>query len=114
MSKIFERGDVIRVRLNPVAGRELQEDSRPGLVLSVRAFNRLGMTLVAPITQGGDVARVQGFAIPLMGMGTKTGGVVLVNGVRMMDLQAREAVKIELAPTELVDEVLAVLSTITE
>ena len=54
---VFERGDIIRVCLNPTTGRELQGDFRPALVLSLKKFNTLGMTLVAPITQGGDFSR---------------------------------------------------------
>lgn len=111
---VYDRGDIVRVNLNPVAGSEVQGNSRPCLVLSVRAFNRLGSTLVAPITQGGNYSRVQGFTVPLMGTGTETQGVVLINGVRMMDLRARQSRKVESAPEELVNEVLAKLQTIIE
>lgn len=110
--KGFERGDIVKVSLNPVVGREMQGEMRPCLVLSTAAFNQLGTVLVAPITQGGDFARVKGFAVPLIGSGTQTQGVVLVNAVRMLDLHARQAQKIEKAPVEIVDEVLARLAAI--
>ncbi|MDQ7050780.1 MAG: type II toxin-antitoxin system PemK/MazF family toxin [Enterobacterales bacterium] len=32
-------------------------DFRPCLVLSPKAFNRLGVTLIAPISQGGDFGK---------------------------------------------------------
>ena len=113
-ASVFDRGDIVRVRLNPAEGRGLKGDARPCLVLSPRKFNCFGMTLVAPITQRGDFARVQGFTVPLMGTGTETQGVVLVNSVRMMDLAARDARKIETAPADLVGEVLAVLAAVIE
>lgn len=111
---VFERGDIVRACLNPTAGKEIQGDFRPCLVLSPKKFNRLGMTLIAPITQGGNFARFEGFAIPLMGAGTETQGVILVNGIRMVDLQARQAKKVETAPSEVVDEALAIMAAILE
>ncbi|WP_133406271.1 type II toxin-antitoxin system ChpB family toxin [Parashewanella tropica] len=111
---VFERGDIVRACLNPTVGKELQGDFRPCLVLSPKKYNRLGLTLIAPITQGGNFARFEGFTISLMGTGTETQGVILVNGVRMVDLQARRAKKIEVAPSEVVDEALAILAAILE
>lgn len=110
----FDRGDIIRLCLNPTAGRELQGDFRPALVLSPQKFNALGMTLVAPITQGGDFSRYAGFAVTLSGTGTQTQGAVLVNMVRMMDVAARSAEKIETAPAVVVEEALMRLEAILE
>lgn len=112
--KKYDRGDIVKVCLNPVVGREQQGEFRPCLVLSPSEFNRLGTVLVVPITQGGDFARVQGFAVSLTGSGTETQGTVLINGARMLDLDARKARKIESAPSHIVDEVLARLSAILE
>ncbi|WP_175949420.1 type II toxin-antitoxin system ChpB family toxin [Burkholderia vietnamiensis] len=110
----FDRGDIVRVSLNPTIGREQQGDFRPALVLSPAAFNALGMALVAPITQGGEFARFAGFAVPLSGSGTETQGVALVNMVRMLDLDARGARTIERAPAEVVEDALARLQSIIE
>ncbi len=111
---IFERGDIVRACLNPTAGKEIQGDMRPCLVLSPRAFNKLGITFVAPITQGGNYARFEGFVVPLMGTGTATQGVILTNAIRAVDLNARKAKKVEKAPADVVDEALAILNTILE
>ncbi len=111
---IFEQGDIVRVCLNPTVGRELKGDYRPCLVLTPKVVNKFGMTLIAPITQGGDYSRVQGFTATLMGLGTDTQGIVLVSGVRMMDLVARKATKIEKAPLALVNEALAILESMIE
>lgn len=108
----FERGDIVRVSLNPTVGHEQQGEFRPALVLSPAAFNALGVALVAPITQGGQFARYAGFAVPLSGSGTGTQGVALVNMVRSLDLEARGAKKLERAPAEVVEDALARLQTI--
>lgn len=107
----FDRGDIVNVPLGPVRGHE-QGGSRPALVLTTRDFNRLGDVLVAPITQGGDYSRHAGFAVVLAGC--KTQGVALVNKVRMLDLTARRAKRLERAPNDLVEEALARLAAILE
>lgn len=110
----FERGDIVVVNLNPVADREQQGDKRPVLVLSSAAFNALGVVLVAPITQGGDFARFAGFAVPLSGSGSLTQGVALVNQVRMLDLEARMAKKIESVADVVIQDALGRLQAILE
>ena len=110
----INRGDIMRVNLNPAVGHEQQGEFRPALVLSPAAFNSLGVALVAPITQGGDFARFAGFAVPLSGSGTKTQGVALVNMVRTLDLEARGAKKIETVPQFVIDDALARLQTILD
>ena len=111
---LFQRGDIVRACLNPTAGRETQGDYRPCLVLSPKEFNRLGTTLIAPITQGGNYARVEGFTVTLMGSGTETQGVILLSGVRMVDLAARKGVKVEEVPSYIVDDAAAILASIIE
>ncbi len=108
----FDRGDIVRVQLNPTEGKELQGDFRPCLIISPRKFNQLGLAFIVPITNGGNQARFAGFTVPLSGSGTATQGVILVNGIRSMDLVARNAKKIEQVPDYIVDEVLAKLSAI--
>jgi mRNA interferase ChpB len=111
---VFDRGDIVRANLNPTSGREITGDFRPCLVLSKKEFNRLGMTLIAPITQGGDFARHQGFAVTLTGCGSVTQGVVLVNGLRMVDLAARNGKKVEHVPQVILDEAFAKIEAILE
>ena len=109
----FGRGDVVMVNLDPTEGHE-QRGMRPALVLSTSAFNALGVVLVAPITQGGDFARHAGFAASLSGTGTKTQGVALVNQIRMLDLEARKAKRVETVPEHVVEDALARLRAITD
>lgn len=110
----FERGDVVRVCLNPTVGRETQGDFRPALVLSTAEMNMLGTSIIAPITQGGDFSRYAGFAVSLSATGMETQGVVLVNMIRSVDLVKRGAKKIERAPQVVVDDALARLQAIFE
>ena len=111
---VFDKGDIVRVCLNPTQGKETQGDFRPCLVISPKSFNKLGLTLVVPISQGGNFARTAGFAVTLTGSGTETQGAVLVNGIKSLDLEARKAVKIEKAPQVIIDEVAAILLAIVE
>jgi mRNA interferase ChpB len=91
-----------------------QNGTRPALILTSKEFNRLGDVLVAPITQGGDFSRYAGFAVNLTGSGCKTQGVALVNKIRMLDLAARKARKIERVPQVVLDDALGRLTALLE
>ena len=104
---LVERGDVYLVSLDPAAGHE-QQGKRPVLVISPGKFNRLtGVPIVLPITSGGRFARTAGFAVSLMGAGTKTTGVVRCDQPRALDLRARAARKLETVPDHIIDEVVS-------
>lgn len=113
MTAVFDRGDVVSVPLDPAIGHE-QKGTRPALVLTTKEFNRLGDVLVAPITQGGDFARYAGFAVSLTGTGCRTQGVALVNKVRMLDLSARKARRVERVPPAVIDEALGRLMALLD
>lgn len=110
---VFDRGDIVQISLDPVLGHE-QRGARPALVLTTKEFNKLGDVLVAPITQGGDFARYAGFAVTLTGTGSKTQGVALVNKIRMLDLRARKARRVERVPQEVIDDALGRLMTLLD
>jgi len=110
----MERGDIYLVSLDPTQGHE-QQGRRPVLVVSPAAFNRMTkVPVVLPITSGGNFARTAGFAVSLVGSGTQTTGVIRCDQPRALDLQARDARKLESVPAAIVDEVLAKLATILE
>ncbi len=111
--RIPGRGEIWRVNLNPVAGKE-QQGLRPVLVVSDKEFNRSGLVLVCPVTQGGNQARFAGFAVLLMNTGTETQGVVMCNQPRTIDYAARAARFVEDAPDYVIDDVLARLHTLLE
>jgi len=108
----MERGDIYLVSLDPTSGHE-QRGTRPVLIVSPSAFNRLTKTpVVLPITRGGNFARTAGFAVSLTGIGTNTTGIIRCDQPRAMDLGSRKARKLESVPKEIVEEVLAKLATI--
>ena len=108
----MERGDIYLVSLDPTAGHE-QQGTRPVLIVSPSAFNRLTKTpVVLPITRGGGFARTAGFAVSLMGAGTNTTGVVRCDQPRVIDLGSRNARRLESVPPAIMDEVLAKLTAI--
>lgn len=67
-----------------------------------------------PIANGGNFARTAGFAVTLEGSGTKTIGVIRCDQPRALDLTSRDAQKLESAPLEIIEEVLAKVSPIFE
>lgn len=110
----MERGDIYLVSLDPTSGHE-QRGRRPVLIVSPGAFNRLTKTpVVLPITSGGNFARTAGFAVSLSGAGTTTTGVVRCDQPRALDLDARNARRLENVPQSVLDDVLAKLATILE
>ena len=108
----MERGDIYLVSLDPTAGHE-QQGTRPVLIVSPGAFNRLtGTPVVLPITTGGNFARTAGFAVSLEGAGTRTTGVVRCDQPRALDMVARGGRKLESVPAGVMEEVLGRLGVI--
>ena len=109
----MRRGDIYLVDLEPTIGREIQK-RRPVLILSPTAFNRHNLPLVAPITRGGQAARLGLMTVPLGGTGTKTDGVVLCNQLRTVDLAARAGKFVEHLPDKVMRAVIARIVDIFE
>ena len=85
----MQRGEIWIVSLDPAAGHE-QRGERRVVILSPAEFNRAtNVPLVAPITTGGDFARMRGFTVSLTGLGLTTQGVVRCDQPRVLDLRAR-------------------------
>jgi mRNA interferase ChpB len=110
----MRRGDIYLVSLDPSKGNE-QQGTRPVLIVSSDAFNRITQTaVIVPITNGGNFARTAGFAVSLMGCGTETTGVIRCDQPRTVDLRSRQAKKLEVVPIDLMEEVLARLIAICD
>jgi mRNA-degrading endonuclease toxin of MazEF toxin-antitoxin module len=109
----MDRGDIYHVDLDPTKGKE-QRGARYLLIVSPREFNHGGTSLVCPISQGGNYARSQGFAVSLAGAGTNIQGVILCNQPRILDIAARGGRFAEKVPDTIVDEVLAKLQTLLD
>lgn len=112
--KSFNKGDIVKVALDPTVGKE-QQGFRPVLVLTNWEYNDLtGVPLVAPITNGGVFARNNGFSVNLIAAGLQTTGVVRCDQIRSLDLTEREARFVERVPDFIMDEALEIIGTILE
>jgi mRNA-degrading endonuclease toxin of MazEF toxin-antitoxin module len=110
----MERGDIYSVSLDPTAGHE-QRGRRPVLIVTPGAFNKLTNTpIVLPITNGGNFARMLGFAVTLSDAGLKTTGIVRCDQPRALDIRARNGRRIEQVPEPVIAEVLAKIATLFE
>lgn len=108
----MERGEVWLVSLDPTAGAE-QRGERRVVVVSTAAHNALFTPMVAPITIGGDHARLHGFAVSLTGLGLNVQGIVRCDQVRALDLRARKARSMrERVPDYVMDDICAKIATI--
>jgi mRNA-degrading endonuclease toxin of MazEF toxin-antitoxin module len=108
----MKRGEIWLVGLDPAEDHE-QKGRRPVLIVSPEAFNRVTkVPVVLPITSGGNSARMAGFAVNLIGAGTKTTGTVRCDQPRALDLGARKGKKLESVPVAIMADVLARVSPI--
>lgn len=106
MKRVPCQGEIWVLTLDPTLGTEMQ-GSRPVLVLSNAETNRQGRALVAPITQGANYDRVRGWAVSLMGAGTKTQGVAILSQARFLDFPTRHAKFVEAVTIEVINDAMA-------
>ncbi|MEN3330788.1 MAG: mRNA interferase MazF [Blastocatellia bacterium] len=100
-----QKGDFVSLSFDPQSGHE-QKGRRPALIISNHLFNKhTGLAIVCPIT---NTERRIPFHLPIPPASSLT-GFVMVDQVKSVDYNTRKARFIEAAPTELVDDVLAVL-----
>ncbi len=108
MAKVPERGDVVRISMNPQAGHE-QAGRRPALVLSPSAYNgKVGLAILCPIT---NQVKEYPFEV-VIPEGQPVQGVVLSDQVKSLDWRARQAEHICRLPLETVQETLLKLGTL--
>jgi mRNA interferase ChpB len=106
----MNRGDIYMVSLDPTQGHE-QRGHRPVLIISPTAFNdATKLPVVLPITSGGEFARRLGFAVSITGI--RTTGVVRCDQPRVLDIAARSGRKVDTLPKEILEDVLARISTL--
>ena len=99
------KGDLITLSFDPQAGHE-QSGRRPALVVSNDLFNRhTGLAIVCPIT---NTARGFPFHLPVPATSSLT-GFVMVEQVKSVDWATRRARFVERAPSEFVEDVLALI-----
>lgn len=102
---IPEKGDFITLTFDPQSGHE-QKGRRPALVISNFLFNRAtGLAIVCPVT---NTNRNIPFHLPVPGNSSLT-GFVMVEQVKSADYSARKARFVEKAPSELIEDVIALV-----
>ena len=99
------KGDFITITFDPQAGHE-QKGRRPALVVSNFLFNKhTGLALVCPIT---NTDRKIPFHLPIPTASSLT-GFVMVEQVKSVDFNSRNAKFIEKAPDALLLDALDVI-----
>jgi mRNA-degrading endonuclease toxin of MazEF toxin-antitoxin module len=105
------RGEILRINLNPIQGREQSGNARPCLVLSNTRFNqrRQGIVIVSPCFTSTIKPKIKTLVeIP---DGFKISGSVLAEQVRTIDLQQRWWKTTEvILPDDFVNSVTHILS----
>ena len=101
----LKRGDVIIIDFDPQSGKEIMK-RRPGLVISPLEFNqKSNLVLICPITTKSRNSPWQ-VQIP---DGLQIEGFVNVDHLKSMDIYSRKAEKVDVAPLNLIEEVLSIL-----
>ena len=108
MARIPERGDVVRISMNPQAGHE-QAGRRPAVVLSPAAYNgKVGLAILCPITN-----QMKGYPFEVsIPADLPVTGVVLSDQAKSLDWRARKAEFMCSLPSETIEEVLLNLGTL--
>ena len=96
-----EEGDIVWLDFTPPPGHE-QEGRRPGLVVSPKKYNKIGLALICPIN---SKQKGYPFEISLSSSDGFTSGVVLADQIRSLDWKARNASFKETAGSAVVDGV---------
>jgi mRNA interferase ChpB len=107
-----DRGDIVHLLFDPASGQKMT-GPHFGLVLSAKIFNRRGLAMICPISQGGSaVARTYGTVVTLMGSGIDTQGAVHCHQLKSLDWRARKAKFKEAVPAVILDDVAARIEAI--
>lgn len=102
-----DRGDIVYLDFDPASGHEMK-GPHFGLVLSRKLFNKSGLAMICPISQGvANQARTIGTVVSLMGACTDTQGAIHCHQLKSLDWRVRKASLKETVSHIIMDEVLA-------
>lgn len=96
---IPDRGDIVWLNFNPQSGRE-QKGMRPALVVSSKAYNKIGLGLFCPIT-----SKIKNYPFEIKIQAKNIDGVVLADHIKNLDWRSRKAKFIAKADNETIEEV---------
>jgi mRNA interferase MazF len=112
MAKAYapDRGDIVWLQSDPQAGHE-QAGRRPALVVSPRAYNRkVGHALCCPVT-----SQVKGYPFEVLLPGSaRVRGAVLSDQLKSLDWRARQAVRCDRVPEDVMAEITARILTLVD
>jgi mRNA interferase MazF len=110
MVYIPEQGDIILLEFDPQAGHE-QKGRRPAFVVSNNTFNQFTrIAVVCPITNTN-----KGFPLHIpLDEKTNTIGVIMCEQVKSLDISARNALFLEKAPKDILEEVIDIITGFIE
>lgn len=100
-----QQGDIVILEFSPQTGHE-QKGRRPALIISNHLFHHYtNLAMVCPISRTN-----RGFPLHVpLDKRTKTGGVIMCEQVKSLDIKARHAGFLEKAPPDLVEEILDII-----
>lgn len=105
MKPKFKRGDIVFVDFHPTKGHE-QAGRRPTLIISNDDFTKYsGLYLACPIT-----STMRNFPLHVtLDDRTNTMGEIMCEQVRAIDLDARNPIKKEECPADILEEVIDIV-----
>jgi mRNA interferase MazF len=105
---IPDRGDIVRINMNPQAGHE-QAGRRPAIVLSLVGYNKkVGLALFCPITN-----QIKGYPFEVgIPKGMKVTGVILSDQVKSLDWRVRQVEFLERIHESVIVTALKKLNTL--
>jgi len=104
---MVKQGDIIKLNFDPQVGSE-QKGSRPALVVSNDKFHKISIkrAWVCPITRTD-----RGYPVHIcLDKRTNTDGVILCDQIKTVDLEARSFEFIEIAPDDVLRDVLDIIA----
>lgn len=106
---IPEQGDIVALTFDPQSGHE-QKGRRPAVIVSNKVFNRhLGLAFACPITN-----TKRDFPFHIKVESDRITGFIMVEQMKSIDYKSRKIKFIEKAKQDTVDEILAILGSITQ
>ena len=106
---IPEQGDIVVLTFDPQSGYE-QKGRRPAVIVSNKVFNRhLGLAFACPITN-----TKRDFPFHIKVDSNRITGFIMVEQMKSIDYKSRKIKFIEKAKQDTVDEILAILGSITQ
>lgn len=101
-----QKGDVVWLDFSPQAGRE-QKGRRPGLVVSSKNYNKIGLMLICPIT-----GKIKGYPFEVEIKAGRIQGCVLADHVKNQDWRERNVEFVAKAPVDVLQKTHRIIAAL--